>query len=250
MIAALIWDVDGTLAETEHEGHLPAFNEAFAEAGLPWRWDEERYRALLQITGGRERLLHDFRERPDAPADAGEREALARRLHQRKNAHYATRLREGRVALREGVAPLMREAQARGLRLAIATTTSRENVDVLLSAHLGRHWQRQFAAVVCGEDVVRKKPDPQVYLQVLRALGVYGRDCLALEDSPAGVAAARAAGIPVVLTESRYFAGQETPGALARGPGLHTAQGWDRAPASAARDVIDLDTLIGWARAS
>lgn len=124
-LQALIWDVDGTLAETERDGHRVAFNGAFAAAGLPWRWSVARYGELLATTGGFERLLRDMAERADAPRTAAEREALARELHRRKNAAYAALVARGEIALRPGVRRLMHEARAAGARLAIATTTGR-----------------------------------------------------------------------------------------------------------------------------
>ena len=245
---ALLWDVDGTLAETERDGHRVAFNQAFAAAGLPWAWDVEHYGRLLAVTGGRERLLADFALRADAPADAAEREALARRLHVAKNAAYAGLVDDGCVALRPGVAELMDDCRRRGLRMAIATTTSRANVDALLRAQLGARWATAFDAVVCGEDVARKKPDPSVYVQALRGLGVDSAQALAIEDSPAGVAAARGAGIATLVTRSVYFADAAVPGALATGPGLHDVTGWR--PATAARRGgprrVDLDDLEHW----
>jgi len=119
MIEALLWDVDGTLAETERDGHRPAFNDAFASMGLDWVWDVPRYGELLRITGGRERILLDMASHRDAPATQGEREELARELHRRKNIAYERRLAEGGIALRPGVPELLDEAGARGLRLAI-----------------------------------------------------------------------------------------------------------------------------------
>ena len=116
-IQALLWDVDGTLAETERDGHRVAFNRAFEDAGLPWRWDEARYGELLAITGGRERILYDMRERGDAPGTGGEREALARDLHARKNRIYGEFVRQGRVSLRPGVMALLDETEQAGLRV-------------------------------------------------------------------------------------------------------------------------------------
>ena len=247
-LQALLWDVDGTLAETERDGHRVAFNEAFAECGLPWTWDPARYGQLLQVTGGRERLLHDMASRPDAPASAGEREALALRLHAAKNAAYSRLVRTGRIPLREGVARLMRECRDRGLRMGIATTTSRGNVDALLRQHLGARWQDGFSTVVCGEDVARKKPDPAVYRVALQQLGIPAGNALAIEDSPAGVEAARAAGIPAIVTRSVYFADAPAPAAIAIGPGLHDASRWQppgRGPAPGPRPV-GLDDLQHW----
>lgn len=247
-LEALLWDVDGTLAETERDGHRVAFNLAFASAGLPWRWDEIRYGELLEVTGGRERLLHDMATRADAPADPLARDALSRRIHAAKNALYAELVQDGRIPLRHGVRELMQQCRARGVTLGIATTTSRANVDALLRTQLGRDWTDWFRAIVCGEDVERKKPDPAVYRQALRLLGLDPRATLAIEDSPAGVAAARAAGVPVIVTRSAYFAEAQIDGALAIGPGLHDARGWH--PSVRESEVgarpIGLDDLIHW----
>jgi HAD superfamily hydrolase (TIGR01509 family) len=247
-LQALLWDVDGTLAETERDGHRVAFNLAFASAGLAWRWDEARYGELLQVTGGRERLLHDMAARQDAPADALGREALARRIHSTKNTLYAELVHDQRIPLRPGVLDLLQQCRTRGVALGIATTTSRVNVATLLDAQLGRDWAEQFSAVVCGEDVERKKPDPAVYVEVLRRLRVEAGTALAIEDSPAGVAAARAAGVPVIVTRSAYFAAAPIEGALAIGPGLHTSRGWHPAvPERSGGDrSIDLDDLMHW----
>lgn len=246
-LQALLWDVDGTLAETERDGHRVAFNRAFEDLGLPWRWGVPHYGTLLRITGGRERLLHDMQHRADAPTTTDDREALARELHRRKNAHYAARVAEGGIALREGVPELLDEAAARGLRQAIATTTSRANVDALLRRQLGADWSARFAAVVCGEDVARKKPDPEVYLIALRALDLSPVQTLALEDSPGGVAAARAAQVPVVVTRSAYFPDDTVEEVLALGPGLHAAVAWHPAlPRSMAQPRVTLDDLVHW----
>lgn len=248
-LQALLWDVDGTIAETERDGHRVAFNLAFAAFGLPWRWDVARYGELLCVTGGRERLLHDMDGRPDAPPLAREREALARALHAKKNALYAELVAGAGIPLRDGVAELMREAREQGLRMAIATTTSRANVEALLGRHLGPRWAGWFDAVVCGEDVQRKKPDPEIYVQALRQLRLGPLQAVALEDSPGGVAAARAAHCPVVVTRSIYFAGAQIDGALAVGPGLHTRGGWRPAlPARAGPEAqrVGLAELADW----
>ncbi|MBI5718063.1 MAG: HAD-IA family hydrolase [Burkholderiales bacterium] len=226
MLQALLWDVDGTLAETERDGHRVAFNRAFESMALPWRWSETDYGMLLRITGGRERILADMRRRAEAPALADERQALARELHRRKNRLYAELVREGAVALRPGVPELIDEALAAGLLLGITTTTSRSNVEALLERHLGRRWASRFAVVLCGEDVAAKKPDPEVYLRALAALRIGPLQALAIEDSPGGVAAACAAEVPVLVTRSACFADDTVEGAIAIGPGLHERRGW------------------------
>jgi HAD superfamily hydrolase (TIGR01509 family) len=245
VIEALLWDVDGTLAETERDGHRVAFNLAFEACGLPWRWNAEHYGQLLQVSGGRERLLHDMAQRADAPP-AHEREALARRLHAVKNACYGQRVAEGGIALREGVAALLDEAAARGVRLAIVTTTSASNVQALLRCHFGASWRDRFAACVCGEDVQRKKPDPEAYDLALNTLGVApGRAC-AIEDSPGGAAAACAAGLPVIVARSAYFAAAPIDGAVAIGPSLGSRRGWRPAAGAPRRGRVTLDDILHW----
>ncbi|MDH4288659.1 MAG: HAD-IA family hydrolase [Aquincola sp.] len=244
-LRALLWDVDGTLAETERDGHRVAFNLAFEACNLPWRWSVEDYGALLAVTGGRERLLHDMARRSDAPPPH-EREVLARRLHSIKNARYAEQVAEAGIALREGVAELIEEASAHGVRLAIVTTTSRANVDALLRRHLGAQWQQRFAACVCGEDVQRKKPDPQAYHLALQALGLAPLQACALEDSPGGVAAARAADVPVVVVRSSYFADAAIDGAVAIGPSLGSRQGWRPAMEREGEGRVTLDDIARW----
>lgn len=250
-LKALLWDVDGTLAETERDGHRLAFNQAFQEAGLPWAWDVAHYGQLLRVTGGRERMLHDMSTRADAPATADEREKLARALHQRKNALYADIVRSHRLPLRPGVAALVREAAQDGLKQAIVTTTSRTNVEVLMQAHFGPRWQELFTVQVCGEDVRHKKPDPEAYRLALNRLGLAAPACVAIEDSPGGVAAARAAEIAVVVPLSEYFAGATIEEAVAIGPGLHTRAGWRppplaTSPAGESAERVTLEDIRAW----
>ncbi len=246
MLAALIWDVDGTLAETERDGHRIAFNESFEALGLPWRWDVARYTELLRITGGRERLLHDLASQPEAPTDAGERERLVQALHAEKNARYARIAARGAIALRPGVVRLMREAIGAGVKLAIASTTSRSNLEALFERQFGEGWREHFAATVCGEDAPLRKPDPQVYLRCLHALDLDPEEALAIEDSSNGLASATAAGLPVLVTRSLAFASHSFDGALAVCDDLdHPAQPSPRLVGSSAARV-DLARLREW----
>jgi HAD superfamily hydrolase (TIGR01509 family) len=247
-LAALLWDVDGTLAETERDGHRVAFNRAFEACGLHWRWDEHCYGLLLRVSGGFERLMHDMAHRPDAPESPEQRAALARTIHTKKNAYYAELVQSGAIALRPGVLALMRECREHGLTMGITTTSSRANVDALLAVQLGARWREWFAVVVCGEDVERKKPDPAVYARAVTALGLSPPRTLAIEDSPDGAAAASAAGVPVIVARSAYFAGANIDGALAVGPGLNTRQGWQPAlrHSDDSQRMVGLEDLEWW----
>lgn len=199
-LEALIWDVDGTLAETE-EGHRAAFNAAFASAGLDWHWDPALYARLLEVTGGKERIRHYLETTPGVrPLDDG----AVRRLHAAKTAHYVSAIAAGAVALRPGVRRLLHEARAAGLRLAIATTTSPANVQALLLATLGPDGQGLFEVIGAGDVVARKKPAPDIFRHVLDQLGLLADRCLAFEDTVNGLDAARGAGIPVVVATSLY----------------------------------------------
>jgi HAD superfamily hydrolase (TIGR01509 family) len=249
MIKALLWDVDGTMAETERDGHRVAFNEAFESVGLSWRWSAERYGELLRITGGRERLLHDMAERSDAPTLQRERELMADELHRRKNLAYARLVTEKCIPLRAGVLQLMDEAYRAGLKQAIVTTTSRVNVQALLGLHMGQGWRSLFQACICGEDVRAKKPDSEAYERALKVLDLNPLDTLALEDSPGGVASAQGAGVPVLVTRSAYFAHDTVEAVVAVGPGLGQRTGWRPALAeapAAAESRVTLDDLVDW----
>lgn len=213
MLRALIFDIDGTLADTERDGHRVAFNQAFADAGLDWHWPVERYGALLRVAGGRERIRH-FIESDATHVAVAERETLARWLHAVKTTHYVRMVNAGSVRLRPGVARLLDEARMAGLRLAIATTTSRENIDALLAHALSPAARASFEVIAGAEHAPRKKPDPQVYQVVLDALQVDPHECFAFEDSAAGLRAARACGIPSIVTVNDYTREQSFDGAL------------------------------------
>ncbi len=205
---ALIFDVDGTLAETE-EAHRRAFNAVFAEAGLDWVWDQPLYTRLLAVTGGKERIRH-WCETIRQPLD----EDAVAALHSAKNARYAEALAAGEVALRPGVAALIEAAEAAGVRLAVASTTSRPNLDALIEATLNRPSERVFEVIACGDDVPEKKPHPAIYHLALARLGLAGERCIALEDSSNGVRAAVGAGLPCLVTPGVYTAKDDFTGAV------------------------------------
>ena len=238
-LEALIFDVDGTLADTERDGHRVAFNAAFAEHGLDWRWDETLYGELLQVAGGVERMAHYARVHRALPLADDELAALLKRLHASKTRHYVQRVAAGAVRLRPGVERLIREARREGLRLAIATTTTRDNVIALLEATLGADAPHWFDVMGTAQEVAAKKPDPAVYRWVLERLRLDADAALALEDSGHGVTAATGAGLRCVVTPTDYSAGDDFSAASVRLADL------DRHPADATRPVT-LDDLRRW----
>ncbi|MGI9261957.1 MAG: HAD-IA family hydrolase [Woeseiaceae bacterium] len=203
MIRAIIFDVDGTLAETE-ETHRRAFNRAFEGAGLPWTWDQHLYRELLAVTGGKERIRHfiDAYSAEGAPQD--DLGAFIRALHAEKTLAYTQMVSGGELELRPGVEMTIAAAQQRGFRLAIATTTTPANVDALLMATLGGSRQELFEVICAGDSVPNKKPAPDVYLKALQELGLPGASCIAIEDSRNGLLSSCAAGIATIVTPSIY----------------------------------------------
>jgi len=220
-LQALIFDVDGTLADTEAV-HLQAFNEAFAQEGMPWQWTEAEYTKLLEVSGGKERMLHYWRQiEPDVKElEPGARAQVVARLHEIKTAAYEARMATGAVKLRPGVLALMEAAQRAGLVLAIATTTSPVNIGALLRPVLGPDWRLHFTAIGDASTAPLKKPHPQVYQQVLRDIGKPAGACIALEDSHNGLRAALAAGVAAVVTPTHFTAHQDFTGALAVRPDL------------------------------
>lgn len=220
-LRALIFDVDGTLADTE-SAHLAAFNYAFAEFGLDWHWDEALYTELLNISGGKERMLHYWKT---SQPELRELEAMAlqdtvNRLHELKTAAYESAVNEGAVSLRPGVLKLMDEALTQGVQLAIATTTSPVNITALLRRAVGLDWRLNFTAIGDASTAPIKKPHPQVYLQMLAALKLKPAQCLAFEDSNNGLRSATAAGLATLITPTRYTAHHDFGAALRVVPDL------------------------------
>jgi beta-phosphoglucomutase-like phosphatase (HAD superfamily) len=203
MLQALIFDIDGTFANTE-EAHRCAFNEAFQKHGLSWYWDEGEYSKLLRTTGGKERLAA-YIDRLDLPSE--DKQALRAQIgaiHATKTDLYTRKVSSGAVPLREGVKRLIEQARGAGVALAIATTTTLPNIDALLKTNLGSDALALFSVIGAGDQVPRKKPAPDIYQWVLRQLALPAFNCIAIEDSAHGLAAAQGAGLFTLVTPSYW----------------------------------------------
>jgi HAD superfamily hydrolase (TIGR01509 family) len=214
---ALIFDCDGVLADTERDGHRVAFNETFAEVGLPVQWSEQEYGVKLAIGGGKERmaslLTDEFVRANGLPADPeGQRELLAD-WHKRKTARYKEMVRAGRLPARPGIARIVDEALAAGWTVAVASTSAEESVRAVLEHAVGAVNARRFA-VFAGDIVPAKKPDPAIYTLALDRLELEPRDAIVVEDSRNGLLAAVRAGLRCVVTVSSYTAEEDMSDAV------------------------------------
>ncbi len=209
ILKALIFDVDGTLAESERDGHRVAFNLAFQQAGVEWRWDIDTYGELLAIGGGKERLRYYISRfqtnfNPHICLDQ-----FISQLHQSKSAYYRQLLTENAIPLRPGIQRLISQARQQGLRIAIASTAALPNVTALLQTALGEEALSWFELIAAGDIVEQKKPAPDIYLYVLEKMGLKPGECLVIEDSYQGLTAATKAGLKTVITLNEYTQAQD-----------------------------------------
>jgi HAD superfamily hydrolase (TIGR01509 family) len=214
---ALIFDCDGVLADTERDGHLPAFNQTFAEFSVPVHWSDSDYARKVKIGGGKERMRSILtpeiaRELGLPPDDPEALDSAVARWHRRKTAIYTERVASGALPARPGIRRLVTQAAASGWTLAVASTSAEESVRAVLTHAVGPELAAQFR-VFAGDIVGRKKPAPDIYLHALRELGIDAADAVVVEDSANGLRSALAAGLRTVITVSGYTADEDFTGA-------------------------------------
>jgi HAD superfamily hydrolase (TIGR01509 family) len=214
-LQALLFDVDGTLADTERDGHRVAFNAAFREYGLDWNWDVALYGKLLAVTGGKERMKYYVANFSLDYVPAPDFSDLVVELHRAKTRHYTELLSHGGIPLRPGVKRLLQEARTAGLRLAIATTTTPENVTELLRHSLAEDASDWFEVIAAGDIVPAKKPAPDIYVWALQQMKLPAPACFAFEDSENGIRSSLNAGLKTLVTVNDYTRDHDFNGAAA-----------------------------------
>lgn len=205
-LRALLFDIDGTIVDNE-ELHRLCYNRAFLRSGVDWEWDRALYAELLLVSGGIDRLNAYLDRLAPEPEERARLRTLIPFIHRTKTQEYARRLEEGQVSIRPGIVNLMKEAKAAGLLIGCVSSSNWDNSGIVLDKALRSASDIHIHARVGGEMVRRRKPAPDVYELLMNMLRVSPDSCIALDDSPNGVASARAAGAYVVATPSQWTAG-------------------------------------------
>lgn len=200
---ALIFDCDGVLAETERDGHRVAFNRTFAEKGYDFEWDVALYKELLKVGGGKERMRHFF-EQTSWPDGTTDEDALIKELHKSKTDCYMRIVESGQLPVRPGVARVVDEALAGGIKLAVCSTSNERAVNAVVETLLGHERKARFDVILAGDVVSRKKPDPEIYNLASERLSLTPQACVVVEDNRNGLLAAKGAGMCCIVTTNGY----------------------------------------------
>jgi HAD superfamily hydrolase (TIGR01509 family) len=202
-IKALIFDCDGVLVDTERDGHRVSFNRAFKTKGLNAEWDIPLYGRLLNIAGGKERMKFYFDEN-GWPDNISDKDAFVKELHKLKTDLFMQIIESGELPLRPGVARIVDEAIKKRLKLAVCSTSNERAVNMVVEKMLGKDRKIHFNAILAGDVVSKKKPDPEIYNLALKRLGLKPDECVVVEDSRNGLLAAKAAGMNCIVTTNGY----------------------------------------------
>jgi len=202
-LQAIIFDCDGVLVDTERDGHRVAFNRAFAEFGIETTWNPLEYKELVKVAGGKERMKHYFGQK-GCPAGYPDRDELILKLHRRKTELFMELIASGELPLRPGIKRLVDEAIARGVRLAVCSTSNERSVNLIVERLLGPERKARFSAILAGDVVSKKKPDPEIYALCRERLNLDPSRCVVIEDSRNGLLAARGAGFHCLVTTNGY----------------------------------------------
>lgn len=200
---ALIFDCDGVLVDTERDGHRVAFNRTFTKKGYPFSWSVDEYGQLLKVAGGKERMRYYF-DQVSWPDDVTDKDLLIKELHRIKTDIFMEIITDGELPLRSGIARLIDEAIEKKIMLAVCSTSNERAVAMIIETMLGAGRKSHFRAILAGDMVSKKKPDPEIYILALQALEIKPDECVVVEDSRNGLLAARAAGMKCIITTNGY----------------------------------------------
>ena len=200
---ALIFDCDGVLVDTERDGHRVAFNRTFTKKGYPFSWSVDEYGQLLKVAGGKERMRYYF-DQVSWPDDVTDKDLLIKELHRIKTDIFMEIITDGELPLRSGIARLIDEAIEKKIMLAVCSTSNERAVTMIIETMLGAGRKSHFRAILAGDMVSKKKPDPEIYLLALQKFEIKPDECVVVEDSRNGLLAARAAGMKCIITTNGY----------------------------------------------
>lgn len=210
-LKAIFFDMDGTIIDTEKDGHRVAFNEAFARLGINAEWDVAKYHQLLQIAGGKERMKFYFQGEGKEFFPTGKSiDEFVQQLHLLKTEIFVSLIESGKLPLRPGIKRIMKEAREKGILIGICTTSNEKAVKSIVNSLLA---DIKIDLILAGDIVTNKKPDPEIYLLALQKTGLSGKEVLVVEDSENGLIAGKAAGIKVLVTVNEYTKNENMTGA-------------------------------------